>query len=127
MTDNSCRLMSAEVHEKVLNPALLPSVLQAIQGAVFPDNVLAPPRVQPTSDESNEIKHECARAIIGAIPEPIRTIYFATKDVAVMESDVEDKLELYEDAYLNKHLIVAAVELIIVRAFPELATPVSTA
>ena len=127
MTDCSCRLLSAQVHEKLLDPALLPPMLQAIRGAIFPDNVLAAPRVQPTSEEIIEIKRECARAIVGAIPESVRTFYFATQEVAVMEKDIEDKLELFEDAYINKHLIVAAVELIVVRLFPELATPMSTA
>ncbi|KAK5132622.1 hypothetical protein LTR08_008821 [Meristemomyces frigidus] len=121
------RLLSAQVHDRLLNPALLPPILHAIRVAVFPDNVLAPPRVQPTNAEVDEIKHECARRIVGAIPEPVRTYYFGTTEIEIMEKDVENKLDIFGDEYMNKHLIVAAVELIVVRLFPELATPMSTA
>lgn len=124
-TDRSCRLISAQLHEKLLNPALLPPLLQAIRSAVFPDFALGPPRVPPTSDEVVEIKRECARAIVDAIPEPIRTYYFVTKNKDVMQKHVEDRLEPFSDAYINKSLIVSALELIVVRLFPELGESVS--
>jgi len=125
VTDCSCRLMSAQVHEKLLNPALLPPLLQAIRSAVFPDNAMAPPRVPPTSDEIIETKRGCARAIVEAIPDMVRTRYFGTRDTELMKKDVEDTLELFCDGYINKHLIVAALDLVVVRLFPELAIPVS--
>jgi len=34
---------------------------------------------------------------------------------------VEDMLDAFGDAYLNKHLIVGIVDLVIVKLFPELA------
>lgn len=39
-----------------------------------------------------------------------------------MRSDVESELDLLCHAYLNKHLVVRAVELIVARLFPELAS-----
>lgn len=110
----------------MLNPALLPPILQATRSAVFPDNALAPPRVPPTSEEAIEIRHECARAIVQALGEPVRTYYFSTMDHGTMERDVEDKLKLFGDAYINRHLVVAALELIVVRLFPELAYQLPT-
>ncbi|KAI7341314.1 hypothetical protein KC315_g202 [Hortaea werneckii] len=117
------RLMCAQVHDQLLNPALLPTVLRAIRTAVFPDNAMAPARVPPTSEETLQIKRECARVIVEAVPDAVRTRYFATKDKETMRRDVEDRLDLFADPYVNKHLLVAALDLIVVRLFPELADP----
>ena len=112
--------MSYHFHERVLNPAVLPPVLQAIRSAIFPDNALAPARVPPTSDETVAIKRECARAIIEAIPGRVKMLFFATADEALMRQDVEESLDLLTDPCINKHLVVSALELIVVRLFPEL-------
>lgn len=37
-----------------------------------------------------------------------------------MVGDVEESLDLLDDEYVNKHLIVSIVDLIAVRLFPEL-------
>ncbi|KAK0321393.1 hypothetical protein LTR82_007846 [Friedmanniomyces endolithicus] len=95
------------MHERLLHPALLPHILQAIRSAVFPGNVLGPARQAPSQAETLEIKRE--------------TLYFATQDTALMQADIESTLDLFADAYLNKNLIVAALELLVVRLFPETA------
>jgi hypothetical protein len=95
-------------------------VLQAIRSALFPDNALAAARVPPTSAETAEIKRECANTIIDVIPKIIRFRYFGTTDLEFARQDVEGTLELFADSYINKHLIMSAVELIVVRLFPEL-------
>ncbi|KXL49798.1 hypothetical protein M433DRAFT_74706 [Acidomyces richmondensis BFW] len=117
------RLMSAHIREKLLNPAVLPSLLHAIRSAAMPGNVLAPSRIPPTSDEIAEIKRECARAIMELAPQPVRTHYFATTDTLKMQSEIARRLDLFADEYINKHLIVAVLELIVVRLFPELGQP----
>ncbi|KAK4950796.1 hypothetical protein LTR10_010789 [Elasticomyces elasticus] len=117
-------LLSAQIHDRLLDPALLPPLLQAIRSAVFPNNVLEPGRPAPTPEETAEIKCECARAIVDVLPGTVRTLYFATTDTARMYADVESMLDLFGDAYINKHLIVAALELVVVRLFPELAQTV---
>ena len=38
-----------------------------------------------------------------------------------MHADVEDVLDLFGDSYINKHLVVALLELLAVRLFPELS------
>ncbi|KAK1074578.1 hypothetical protein LTR33_009720 [Friedmanniomyces endolithicus] len=115
------RMMSAHMHERLLRPALLPHILQAIRSAVFPGNVLGPARQAPSQAETLEIKRECARAIVDMLPHTARTLYFATQDTALMQADIESTLDLFADAYLNKNLIVAALELLVVRLFPETA------
>lgn len=96
-------------------------MLQAIRSALFPDNALAAARVQPTSAETAEIKRECANTIVEVIPMAIRSRYFGTTDLELARQDVQETLELFADSYINKHLIISAVELIVVRLFPELA------
>jgi len=41
-----------------------------------------------------------------------------------MRQDVEVMLELFGDEFLNRHLVVSAVELFVVRLFPELGEDV---
>ena len=112
--------MAAEIDARLSRPDLLPSVLQAIRSALFPDNALAAARVPPTSAETAEIKRVCANTIVQAVPKVIRNRYFGTVDPDLARQDVEKTLELFADSYINKHLIISAVELIIVRLFPEL-------
>ncbi|KAM0719891.1 hypothetical protein Q7P37_004026 [Cladosporium fusiforme] len=115
------RLLSHTIHTRVLSPALLPPALQAIRSAIFPDNALGQARVPPSEDEAIAIRRECARAIIQIVPPYVRTKFFATEDVALAQEDVEDSLGLFADSYLNKHLVVEIVELVVLRLFPEVA------
>lgn len=113
--------MSSKISEILSRPSLLPSVLRAIRGAIFPEFALGPTRAQPTSAEIAEIKRECATTIVDMVPKAIRSRYFATQDKDLMRRDVESTLDLFADSYVNKHLIISAVELLVVRLFPELA------
>ncbi|EMD00577.1 hypothetical protein BAUCODRAFT_28928 [Baudoinia panamericana UAMH 10762] len=115
------KIASGFIHTKLLNPRLLPPLLQAIRDAAFPGNSFAPARQPPSPEQTMEIKHACAVAIVGALPEKVRTCYFATQDVELMHKDVEVTLDLFADGYINKHLIVAIIELLVLRLFPELA------
>ncbi|KAJ8610754.1 hypothetical protein MRB53_038396 [Persea americana] len=115
--------MSLHVHANLFNPIWVPSVLHAARSAIFPNNLLAGARSPPTGDEIIAIKKDCAKAIVEAIPEPFRTRVFATDDPHLIAADVEQSLDWFASPYINKHLIVSALELITVRLFPELAGP----
>lgn len=112
--------MSFNIHKRLLTAHWVPSVLQAARSALFPDNVLAPARIPPTSDQVGQIKRDCASNIVEAIPDALSARFFATKDRDLMRDDVEAELDLLADSYINKHLIISAVELLAVRLFPEL-------
>jgi hypothetical protein len=45
---------------------------------------------------------------------------FAKRGTEDVQRQVEDMLEVFGDGYLNKHLIVGIVDLVVVRLFPEL-------
>ncbi|KAM3418534.1 hypothetical protein BST61_g4512 [Cercospora zeina] len=134
------RLLSFQLHARVQNNAnkWLPSILQATRNALFPENVAAaaaaapapparvPPLPPPTADETDRMRQECAAVIVDAVPDFVRARFFATGHVEVMRKDVEMELEvLLGDVYLNKHLVVRVVEVIVARLFPELQTSVA--
>ena len=113
-------MLSHSIRSRLLDPAALPLALQAIRSAIFPDNALGPARVPPTDHEAIAIKHECARVVVEAVPEYVRSRVFATSDVLLMRRDVEEMLDLFADSYINKHLVVSVVELLVMRLFPEM-------
>ncbi|EMF17038.1 uncharacterized protein SEPMUDRAFT_32155, partial [Sphaerulina musiva SO2202] len=116
------RLLSMQFHERVLTSRWIPTLFEAARRAIFPNNILAPARTTPTEDEIAQIKHECAAALVDSIPDVVRTTFFATRDMDQMRADVESDLDLFGLAYLNKHLVVRVVELLVVRLFPELGS-----
>lgn len=66
------------------------------------------------------MKHAAANAIIDALPEMVRKVYFAGAERADMVDDVEGILDVFGDAYLNRHFVFAVVEVLVVRLFPEM-------
>lgn len=87
---------------------------------MFPNNSLGPGRVPPTPDQALELRAKCAAAIIAALPPIVVKQLFAGGEEGDVQKQVESMLDTFGDAYLNKHLIVGIVDLIVVRLFPEL-------
>jgi hypothetical protein len=88
---------------------------------MFPNNSLGPGRVPPTSEEAIELRKKCAASIIAALPPILVKQVFANRSKEDVQKQVEDMLDAFGDAYMNKHLIVGIVDLVVVRLFPELA------
>ncbi|KAG9635462.1 hypothetical protein KCU64_g15007, partial [Aureobasidium melanogenum] len=114
------RLLSHHIRTKVLDPARLPSILLLIRTNMFPNNSLGPGRVPPTPQEALELRSKCAASIIAALPPIVVKQLFANSKNEDVHKQVQDMLDVFGDAYLNKHLIVAIVDLVVVRLFPEL-------
>jgi len=87
---------------------------------MFPNNSLGPGRVPPTSEEAMELRQKCAAAIVAALPPIVVKQVFAKRGEGEVQKQVEEMLDTFGDAYLNKHLVVAIVDLVVVRLFPEL-------
>jgi hypothetical protein len=87
---------------------------------MFPNNSLGPGRVLPTPEEVIQLRSKCAAAIIDALPPIVVKQVFAKRGTEDVQRQVEDMLEVFGDGYLNKHLIVGIVDLVVVRLFPEL-------
>ena len=130
-TDPQIRLIHSHVTLRVLNPAILPQALRSIRAALFPNNMPGPVRIPPTAEETIQIKRNCAEAMLGAVPLPIRKFYFGSSGQEGGKGDdpdkhrqvleVEEILDLFGDKYLNAHLLYAVVDLIVVRLVPEMA------
>jgi hypothetical protein len=115
------RLLSHHIHTKILDPTRLPAILLLIRTNMFPNNSLGPSRVPPTSEEAAQLRAKCATSIIAALPPIVVKSVFANRGKEEVEKQVEEMLEVFGDAYLNKHLIIGVVDLVVVRLFPELA------
>ena len=129
------RLLSHQIRIRLLNPHLLPTLLQTVRTSLFPNNSLGPARIPPSSPQQVlEIKRKCADVVIDAVPEFVRGVYFgllptdddggdgdgAARRKEDMRGQIEEILDVFGDAYMNKHFMFSVVDLIVVRLFPEL-------
>ncbi len=121
----SSRFLCSAIRTHVLPPSILPPILLNLRIALFPGNARGPPALEPPSDEERlQIRRRCAEAILSLVPPIVSRVYFnvnADKDgdeEAVRH--VEDVLDVFGNAYLNKHLVYNIIELVIVRLVPEM-------
>ncbi|KAF2125772.1 hypothetical protein P153DRAFT_298998 [Dothidotthia symphoricarpi CBS 119687] len=114
------RYLSHAIHTHVLNPASLPDILRTVRSTLFPNNTMGPSRQTPSEEEAKEIKRNCAAALLDIVPLKVAAAFFATTSHDAQFRQVEETLDCFDDAYLNKHLIFQIVELIVIRLFPEL-------
>ncbi|KAE8451216.1 hypothetical protein EG329_004380 [Mollisiaceae sp. DMI_Dod_QoI] len=112
-------ILSHAIQTHVLDPALLPLLLRVGRAAVFPNNALAPPRIIPSSTEQLLIRRRCAETILSLIPVKVQDVYFGAS-IERRVKEVEEALNVFDDAYCNKHFLYGFVELIIVRLMPEI-------
>jgi hypothetical protein len=120
LTNFSLRFLSQTMQKRVLNPALLPTILRTLRATLFPNNALAPPRTVPSKGEAQLIKRQCAATLLGLLPAKVAAIFFSTTSRDEQLGQTEELLDCLDDAYLNKHLIFGIVELIVLRLVPEL-------
>ncbi|KAI4211310.1 MAG: hypothetical protein LQ351_005865 [Letrouitia transgressa] len=100
-------------------PSLLPSLLSAIRKAVFPHNNLPPPSPpSPSPGEQAQIKRKCAKIIASLPPRALVRASGLTEESLMYE--VETELDIWSDAYLNRHLAYQILELVVIRVLPEI-------
>ncbi|KAF1832204.1 hypothetical protein BDW02DRAFT_503525 [Decorospora gaudefroyi] len=114
------RFLSHTIHTRILNPAFLPGVLRTLRATLFPNNAFGPPRQIPSDEESEAIKHCCAATLLNLVPPKVAAAFFASHERGAQVRQIEDTLSCLDDVYLNKHLVLQIVELIVLRLFPEL-------
>ncbi|KAL8854866.1 MAG: hypothetical protein Q9221_000372 [Calogaya cf. arnoldii] len=102
-----------------LNASLIPPVLSTIRTTLFPKNAMPPPTPDPPSPEQqSEIKSHCAETLCSLYPIILSRAAGLSRQQLLQE--VEDELDVWGDAYLNKHLAYQILELVIVRVLPEM-------
>jgi hypothetical protein len=125
-------MLSHAIHTHVLQSSHLPTLLRTIRSAVFPSNTLAPPRIIPSPAEALLIRRRCAETLLSLVPINVQHIYFGTGSGMFGQGsaeegqerrfkEIEEVLNVFDDAYCNKHLMYGIVELILVRLIPELS------
>ncbi|KAL8863594.1 MAG: hypothetical protein Q9178_000275 [Gyalolechia marmorata] len=101
------------------NPSLIPPVLSTIRTTLFPKNALPPPAPDPPSPEQQvEIRRRCAEALCALFPAMLHRAAGLSRQQLLQEVEVE--LDVWNDAYLNKHLAYQILELVMVRVLPEI-------
>lgn len=115
------RFLHTLIATHILTPSLLPPTLLRLRTSLFPSNALAPARTIPTLSQQSALRRACANSILSLLPPVVAQRYFNTKDEGVMVKEVEDLLDVFGDAYCNKHLVYGIAELVLVRLMPELA------
>ncbi|KAF2091653.1 hypothetical protein K490DRAFT_70449 [Saccharata proteae CBS 121410] len=114
------RLLSHHMGATVLNSANLPPLLRALRTTLFPNNTPGPARAVPDAEETLAIRSRCAAALLDVVPAIVKPRFFGRADDAAMQADVEAILDLLGDAYLNKHLVFAIIEAVVLRLMPEM-------
>ncbi|KAL8947251.1 MAG: hypothetical protein Q9222_006446 [Ikaeria aurantiellina] len=100
-------------------PSLLPPLLSTTRTTLFPRNALPPPSPAPrTPEQQQEIKHHCAETLVSFIPNIITRLASLSTEEVVKEVELE--LDVWSDAYLNKHLAYQILEAVVVRVLHEM-------
>ncbi|KAJ5042797.1 uncharacterized protein L3040_004190 [Drepanopeziza brunnea f. sp. 'multigermtubi'] len=114
------KILSHAIQTHLLDPTLLPQVLRIARAALFPNNAPGPPRLIPSPTEQLLIRRQCAETLLSLVPAKVQDVYFGP-GIERRVREVEEALNVFDDAYCNKHLLYGIVELIIVRLMPEMA------
>ena len=107
--------------QSYLSPSrLLPRALSLARQNLFPNNSLPPPSPPaPGSQQFEEIRRDCAEAIISLFPPLVsRQLLGSNREEWVKEVEIE--LDVWKDSWMNKHLAYRILELVFVRVLPEL-------
>ena len=78
----------------------------------------------PSDAQTRQSKQQCATNLLSLLPVRLRDRYLGTgtkADEGAALADVEHELDIWGDAYLNKHVAYGVLELVLVRLLPELA------
>lgn len=134
LTTPSSRLLSHAITTHLLSADLLPPLLRSTRAALFPHNAPGTSTLSPPSSaaELAALRRRCAAALWSLVPasgRPAARLVLLGGDFASFgggdDEAVLDELEcgvlaVFGDAYCNKHVMYAVVELVLVRLLPEL-------
>lgn len=106
----------------LFSPRHVPTALATLRQTLFPNLSMPPPSVPPSSpSEALEMKRTCALSLLSLLPPFVLSRAFPGLDEEGRVKEIERELDVWGDSYLNKHLLYAMVELVIVRILPEVA------
>ncbi|KIY00167.1 uncharacterized protein Z520_03852 [Fonsecaea multimorphosa CBS 102226] len=117
------------ISTRLFSPALIPPLLLQIRVLIFPNNSLGPPPPPPPSvEEARKIRSKAASDILSLIPKPVGRTFFAVRNAEnVEDEEMQMRIEVEErllgwtdDAEMNKYLVYAILEHVLVKLVPEM-------
>lgn len=113
--------MHHSIHTHLRPSQLLPTLLCTLRQTLFPNSSLPPPAPPaPSASEICSIKHTCALSLLSLLPSASFKRLYGGEEMEDWVKEVKGELDVWGDAYLNKHLGYAVLELVVVRLLPEL-------
>lgn len=112
------RLLSYYLRKYALDAALLPTLLRSLRAAVFPGNKFGatpPTLVAPANAQEEKALRRRTAEAVWAMAYGSRAASDATL------ADIDGVLDVFSDAYCNKHLLYGLLEAVLVRLMPEMA------
>jgi hypothetical protein len=122
----SPRFLYHAISTRVFSPALLPPLLLQIRVLIFPNNALGPsPPPPPTAEEARLIRSRAALDLLSLMPRSVARTFLAVPkdndDEEQMQTEIEDgMLDWTDDVEMNKSLIYAILEHVVLRLVPEM-------
>lgn len=76
--DDFNRLLSDTIHRHILDPAILPTALRNLRGALFPNNAMGTQTLFPpeSDQELRALRRKCASALWALVPQGVGKLYF---------------------------------------------------
>jgi hypothetical protein len=98
------------------------------------------PRRVPSAEEQRAIRRRCAESLLVLVPRRVKDVFFGPVGSVELGSElghvpdrgqgkeehdgnvrqVEEMLDVFGDAYCNRHLLYGLVELLVVKLIPEM-------
>ncbi|OCT53122.1 hypothetical protein CLCR_10895 [Cladophialophora carrionii] len=114
---------------RLFSAALIPPLLLQIRVLIFPNNSLGPPPPPPPSpEEARQIRSKAASDILSLIPQPVARTFFAVhgdggieNETETMREEIEERLLGWiDDVEMNKYLVYAILEYVVLKLVPEM-------
>ncbi|KAL2438819.1 hypothetical protein ABEF95_014208 [Exophiala dermatitidis] len=118
------------ISTRFFSPALLPPLLLQIRAVLFPNNSIGPPAPPPPSpEEARGIRSKAASDLLSLTPKSVARNFLTPAGAHIaagtvdgeMRREIEDRLLGWmDDAAMNKFLVYAILEHVVVRLIPEM-------
>jgi len=115
MVDNAT---SRLLRQRVFCENMVLVILQEAHDALFPNNVLSPPRKPPTQIEQLALRKNATEAILSALPLFLRRQLLGETTFMQRET-ITEILDCFSNKKINKHLAYALLDELVGRLVPE--------
>jgi hypothetical protein len=114
----STEFISTTLYNKVHDEQTVIKCLGTIRTVLFPNGYLGPGRPVPSEEEQIETKKCLVMTIKDLLPEQFKYL-FVGPDVALQ---IEEILDIFNEQFANKQLLLKLLDLIMCNLFPELSS-----